>query len=691
MQPPKIKKLLVANRGEIAVRIINTAKKLGIQTVALTTSAEKTSLHSQLADETQIIGTGSSLTSYLNIEKIINAALKTGANYIHPGYGFLSENVQLVETASKNKIGFIGPKAETMKKMGAKDVAKEIMVENGVKVTPGFYSENQDSGEMLVRSEEMGFPVIIKAVMGGGGKGMRVVYRKGDFFEMLDSCRKEAKNAFGDDRVLVEKYIEDPRHIEVQILGDHFGNVFHFFERDCSIQRRHQKIIEEAPSNLDFEVIDKIRKTAILAGESVSYSNAGTVEFLVDKKTNEFYFMEMNTRLQVEHPVSEMITGFDLMELQLKVENGENLKNLNIPEKPLGHSIEARICAEDPFNNFLPSTGKIQYFNFLNKRIKNWDNRKFSSIPEDVKNERLDSGIVEGSDITQYYDSMIGKLIVFGENRDVALKKLNYQLKNLCIFGVQTNIPFLLNLYEDQDFLNFNYSLKYFENKQDFLLKEKDCFDFENVLFWSFDQIFANDFDLGNRNVFNFRNNCLFKKMLRLRIKRALLPIKGSELVNIYISQKDLNSPIFEVLIQNEEAEKNFEVEVLQKKNGEITLQVEDKIISGKIYNFSENKYFHKNGAFYECIDSTLESIIENEEDLEISNKIKSPMPGTVTKIFYKEGDIVEEGEILITIEAMKMENKVLAGRKLKIVRICCVEDFYIDMGSVVLETEPVD
>ena len=688
---PKIKKLLIANRGEIAVRIINTARKMGIETVALTTLAEKNSVHAKLADETIIIGSGPSSSSYLQIEKIIDSALQTNSNYIHPGYGFLSENVDLVEIAEKNNIGFIGPKSDTMKKMGAKDVAKEIMIKNGVKVTPGFYLENQNGEEMLLRSEEINFPIIIKAVNGGGGKGMRVVNNKNEFFEMLESCKAEARNAFGDDRVLIEKYIEDPKHIEVQILGDKFGNVFHFFERDCSIQRRHQKIIEEAPSNLEYEVINKIRETAILAGQSVNYSNAGTVEFLVDKNTNDFYFMEMNTRLQVEHPVSEMITGFDLLELQLRVENGENLKNLQIPKKPLGHSIEARICAEDPFNNFLPSTGKIKYFNFLNKNIKNWDNRKFSNIPEDVKNERLDSGIVEGSNITQYYDSMIGKLIVFGKNRDEALKKLKYQLKNLHIYGVQTNIPFLLNLYGDQDFLNYNYSLKYFENKQNFLLKEKDCFDFENVLCWSFDQIFEQDFDIENRNVLNFRNNSLLKKLLRLRLKRALLPIEGSDLINISISQKELNKPVFDVTIQNGEIEKEFCVELLSKKNGEITLQLSNQIISKKIFNFSKKKFFHKNGAFYECINSSFESIIKNKEDLEISNKIKSPMPGTVTKIFFKENDIVEEGEILLTIEAMKMENKILASRKLKILKINCTVDFYIDMGTIVLETEPVE
>lgn len=681
-----MKRLLIANRGEIALRVIRTAHKLGIETVALVTEAERNAQHARHATQTVVIGEGPSRTSYLSIEKIINAALRTNADAIHPGYGFLSENVELVRTATANGIEFVGPTTEAMEKMGSKSVSKAIMIEHGIPVIQGYIGENQDPEYLFIKAQEIGFPVIIKACMGGGGKGMRLCLKSADFFDMLASAKAEAINAFGDDSVIIEKFIDDPRHVEVQILADKHGNTFHFFERDCSIQRRHQKIIEEAPSNLEHSVITAIRDTAVKAAKAVNYVNAGTVEFLYDKNEDRFYFMEMNTRLQVEHPVSEMITGKDLVELQLRVAQGENLKDLDMPKTPLGHAIEARICAEDPFNGFLPSTGKVKYFSFANKRITETDLEVNTNPIKTDKYIRFDSALVENDNITQFYDSMIGKLIVWGPDRKVALKRLEASLDSLRIVGLRTNIPFIKNLFLEKNFLDYNYSLKYFERNSEFLLQEQRV-DFTPLITTAV----LNKLFCQPGHSAGFRVNSVLKKLYRFNFKRAFTIDSSPTVFVVYVTQKASGLDTFDLqIIGSDNLAHNFTVELVDQRNTTLTFNVDGKIYKEDIYQVDGLNYAYANGSFYQIEDATNESIVKDSDSVRHANDILAPMPGIITYINYAEGDVIEKGKPLFAIEAMKMEHKVVASRKLRVLKVNKNPKEFVEMGAIILETEPV-
>ncbi|KIJ45948.1 hypothetical protein M422DRAFT_74953 [Sphaerobolus stellatus SS14] len=436
---PLFDKILIANRGEIACRVIRTAKKLGIKTVAVYSEVDKDSLHVRMADEAYCIGPAPSSESYLRADKIIDIAHKTGAQAVHPGYGFLSENSGFAERLAEEGIVFIGPPASAIRSMGSKSESKDIMIAADVPCVPGYHGEAQDTETLLNAATSMGFPVLIKAVLGGGGKGMRIVDSEEEFVEALESARREAKKAFGDERVLVESYIEQPRHVEVQIFGDQMGNVVSLWERDCSVQRRHQKIIEEAPApGLAKETRADLSAKAIAAAKAVKYVGAGTVEFIFDNETHEFYFMEMNTRLQVEHPITEMITGQDLVEWQLEVAAGNPLP-LKQSEIPLiGHAFEARIYAENPRNNFLPDVGPLLHI----------------STPATNSAVRLEQGFEQGSNIEVYYDPMIAKLITHGRDRNEALRILRKALEEYQIVGVATNIEFLHSLASHPAFIS---------------------------------------------------------------------------------------------------------------------------------------------------------------------------------------------------------------------------------------------
>ena len=442
----KIKKILIANRGEIACRVIKTARKMGIATVAVYSDADRKALHVRMADEAVHIGPSPAIESYLVIDKIIKAAKDTGADAIHPGYGFLSENPDCVRACQKAKITFIGPAPESMEAMGPKDAAKKLMDKAGVPITPGYHGKDQSPKLLKAKAGMIGYPVLIKAVAGGGGKGMRKVEAEEDFDAMLASCQREAKSSFNNDDVLIEKYIQSPRHIEVQVFGDSHGNVVHMFERDCSLQRRHQKVIEEAPAPGMTEAVRKaMTDAAIQAAKAVDYVGAGTVEFIVDGsgklKTDGFWFMEMNTRLQVEHPVTEMITGLDLVELQIRVAQGEKLpKQKDI--KMEGHAVEARLYAEDPANDFLPSVGRLQVL----------------EIPRDA---RIDTGVEQGGEVSIYYDPMIAKIIVFQDSRESALFELDEICRNTKIYPVRTNTTFLHDCLAHPEFVAGNVSTNF--------------------------------------------------------------------------------------------------------------------------------------------------------------------------------------------------------------------------------------
>jgi len=421
------KKILIANRGEIACRVIRTAHRLGIRTVAVYSDADREARHVRLADEARRIGSAAAQDSYLNIKSILEAARTSGAEAIHPGYGFLSENEDFASACAKAGIVFIGPSAEAIAAMGDKAAAKRLMEKAGVPLVPGYHGEKQDAALLEKEAARIGYPVLIKPSAGGGGKGMRIVVDRGSFKEHLEGAKREARSSFGDDRVLIERYLQRPRHIEVQVFGDGHGNAVHLFERDCSVQRRHQKILEEAPApGLDSEKRSQMGAAAVAAARAINYGGAGTVEFIVEQDGN-FFFMEMNTRLQVEHPVTEMITGLDLVEWQLRIAFGEKIPLKQEELAIAGHAIEARIYAEDPERDFLPATGKLVHLAF----------------PAESESVRIDTGVEAGGAITPWYDPMIAKLIVRGPDRAAALAILRRALAQTEIAGVTTNVAFL--------------------------------------------------------------------------------------------------------------------------------------------------------------------------------------------------------------------------------------------------------
>jgi 3-methylcrotonyl-CoA carboxylase alpha subunit len=434
-----IQKLLIANRGEIAVRIIKAAREMGIRTVAVYSEADRYAMHVGLADESVLIGAPEPAASYLRSDAIIAAARETRADAIHPGYGFLSERAEFSETCKQAGIVFIGPSASAMRKLGSKIDAKSLAVQAGVPITPGFFEPGASADQLKQAAQEIGFPIMLKASAGGGGRGMRVVRALDDFDQELSIASDEALKGFGDGAMMVEKLIERPRHVEVQILAAK-GRARALFERECSIQRRHQKLIEEAPSPALSrlpELWPKMRDAAERLAEMAGYESAGTVEFMVDERSGAFYFLEVNARLQVEHPVTEAITGIDLVQAQLKIASGEGLETVldRMPDKPTGHSIEARIVAEDPARGFLPSTG----------RILAWAEPKAPGV-------RVDTGFSVGSDVSRYYDSLLAKVIVWAPDRDAALARLESALLDFHILGVRTNIAYLLDVIRHPQF-----------------------------------------------------------------------------------------------------------------------------------------------------------------------------------------------------------------------------------------------
>lgn len=446
------KKILIANRGEIAVRIIRACREMGIQTVAVCSEADKEALHAQLADETICIGPASSKESYLNMESIISATIATKAEAIHPGFGFLSENSKFACMCEKCNITFIGPSSTVIDKMGNKSEARNTMIKANVPVVPGTKEPVFEANVGLEYAKEIGFPVMIKASAGGGGKGMRVAESKEDFMNNFNTAKKEAENAFSDGTMYIEKYIKDPRHIEFQILADKHGNVIHLGERDCSLQRKHQKMMEEAPSIV---IDDKLRKSmgeaAVKAAKSAGYYNAGTIEFILDK-ANNYYFIEMNTRIQVEHPVTEMVTGVDLIKEQIKIAFGEKLSITQDDIKIKGHAIECRINAENPSKNFMPCPGVVNNIHF----------------PGGM-GIRVDSALYSGYKIPANYDSMVAKLIVYDATREQAIQKMKSALGEFIVEGIDTNIDFQYELICNEDFMNGNIDTGFIER----LMKSK--------------------------------------------------------------------------------------------------------------------------------------------------------------------------------------------------------------------------
>ncbi len=635
-------KILIANRGEIACRIIKTAKKMGIKTVAIHSEVDINSTHVMLADESLNIGGSISKESYLDINKIIEAIKKTNADAVHPGYGFLSENRIFAEEVENIGKTFIGPPFEAISIMGDKIQSKIIAKKANVSVIPGNLDTIKNLEDAKKESKGIGFPVIIKASAGGGGKGMRVVYNENELEQACKSAISEAKSSFGDERVFIEKYIQNPRHIEIQILGDKFGNYIHLGERECSIQRRHQKVIEEAPSSfVDNKLREAMAEQSINLSKLVGYFSAGTVEFVVDNSKN-FYFLEMNTRLQVEHPVTELITNLDIVELMIKIAANEKLsiKQSDISFK--GTAIEARIYAEDSKRNFLPSIGRLTRY-----------------IEPVGKNIRLDSGVVEGSEISMYYDPMISKLCVHSETREKSLNLMTMALDRYLIKGVSTNKDFLSNIVQNKSFIKSEFSTNFIsefypdgynsENKDNVMADEviliATFVHYKYLLraasisnqVKGFQRLIPNDWNVVTSNATHKTKISYnsYNKSFEIFLNKKYFKVK---------SDWSIGFPLVSALIENELL--YFEV----NRNGPYYSISHH----GNKYNFIVLSNRHKE----------LNALMLERKKKDTSKFLMSPMPGLLVSILVKEGQNVQAGEGLAIVEAMKMENILKAEKE---------------------------
>tara|TARA_B110000879_G_scaffold75701_1_gene105560 strand:+ start:8751 stop:10697 length:1947 start_codon:yes stop_codon:yes gene_type:complete len=620
-------KILIANRGEIACRIIQTAKKMGIKTVAVYSDADRNSLHVSQADEAIHIGPSPSTESYLIIDKIIQAALSSGAQAIHPGYGFLSENADFCRQCDANNLIFIGPPVEAILAMGSKSAAKNIMAKANVPLVPGYHGEDQSTAILKQSADEMGYPVLLKAAAGGGGKGMRAVYQADEFDQALAAAKREAKNSFNDEIMLVEKYLQQPRHVEIQVFCDQHNNAVHLFERDCSLQRRHQKVIEEAPApGMTEELRQRMGEAAIRAARSIDYQGAGTVEFLLDS-SGEFFFMEMNTRLQVEHPVTEMISGQDLVEWQLRVANGEPLPCTQDQLTLKGHAFEARIYAEDPEHDFLPSTGKLTVL----------------QAPLETAHVRIDSGVIQGDEISVFYDPMITKLVVWDIDRGRALQRLTQALSEYNIAGVTTNIPFLYNLASSQAFRRGDVNTGFIEEHEDEIFhRRQEDLDYAAPL--AAQAILA-----------------ALKESAQDLAEQSNEPNSPWHLVNHW--RVSDNSPQrINITIGTEQ------LEVITESSA---LPANIKVVS------DENGFnlFTPNGVFH-CAKTQPDLGLDQDQDS--SGNLTAPMNGTVVTLLVDIGATVAKGETLLVMEAMKMEHSIVAPSDGK------VSEFFYQPGELV-------
>jgi 3-methylcrotonyl-CoA carboxylase alpha subunit len=619
------KKLLVANRGEIACRILKTAKKMGIISVAVYSTVDRDSLHVLEADEAYLIGDAPSSSSYLNIDAIIHAAKRAGAQAIHPGYGFLSENADFVQACELNNLIFIGPSLYAMEVMGSKQKAKQLLENTSVPLTPGYHGKNQAEEYLLQEAKKIGYPILLKAAAGGGGKGMREVHVEADFYPSLAGAKREAISSFADDTMLIEKLINHPRHVEIQIMADNFGNTVHLFSRDCSIQRRHQKIIEEAPAPfLSPSLQTKLASAAVEVAKAIQYRGAGTIEFLVAGE--DFYFMEMNTRLQVEHPVTEMITGLDLVEWQIRIANNELLPLDQEAISQKGHALECRIYAEDPQNHFLPSIGRITYLN----------------APKD--NEiRIDTGIQEGTEVSQFYDPMLAKLIVHGATREEAVLKMQYALSHYAIGGIKTNIVFLKAILTQKKFVQGKIAT-------DFLMHETleiealspheaalmaACYDYYQLKNSTHDPLGTATFAWQMINPSHWTYTYQYEG--------DLLPVKVFPLSTNEIAVDD-GKAVERFSIQ--QFNHRFQFISSEKK---YTLFVEDLGSTLTLYT-TQSQLTLKRFSW--------ESI---NDDKGASPQLIAPMPSTIVAILKNKGDKIKAGEQLMVLEAMKMEHTIHA------------------------------
>lgn len=658
-------KILIANRGEIACRIIRTAKQLGIRCVAIYSDVDVHAQHVKLADEAYSIGGKTSTESYLNQEKILAIAREAKVDAVHPGYGFLSENAEFAEKCTQSGIVFIGPPAEVILAMGSKSRAKTLMEDANVPVIPGYHGHEQEPDVLAKEANKIGYPVLIKAVAGGGGKGMRVVFSSQDFNEALAGAKREALSAFGCDDMLLEKYLPAPRHIEIQIFADTHGNIVHLFERDCSIQRRHQKIIEESPAaNFTEKLRNQMTKAAILAVRAMGYIGAGTLEFLVDN--DQFYFMEMNTRLQVEHPVTEKITGIDLVEWQLRVAAGESLPLLQSQISIHGHAVEARIYAEDPEKEFLPATGSIY----------------FLQTPEEDKHLRLDTGVAVGDVITPYYDPMLGKLIAWGETRADALRYLQQGLAAYQFVGLTTNRNFLQHIVKQADFLKGTLSTRFINDHLHDLLIKKSVSAFVMIALTMYILLMQKkDVKATALETSDPYSPWAFADAWRLNsvAVQTLCFCYFDETLTVHVIDSDDN---FDLTFDG----KTYSGNASLIENGVLIA------LSNREYVTHIIGYQDKYHLFLEDETAVIKRYIPSlaSHTQESKAHLTAPLPGTVIAVFAKEGDRVEAGSNLVIIEAMKMEHTIRAPYAGVVKRWCFNVGDLVNEGEELLVFEEV-
>ena len=633
-------KILIANRGEIACRVMRTAKRMGIATVAVYSDADAKSLHVAMADEAYRIGGDAAKDSYLKVDAVIEAAMKSGAQAVHPGYGFLSENAEFVAACEKADIVFIGPPVSAMESMGSKSAAKAIMEKAKVPLVPGYHGEDQSPELLKTECDKIGYPVLLKASAGGGGKGMRVVEKAADFADALESAKREAIGGFGDDRMLVEKYITKPRHVEIQVFADTQGNALHLFERDCSVQRRHQKVIEEAPApGMSPELRAKMGDAAVAAAKAIGYVGAGTVEFLLDED-GSFYFMEMNTRLQVEHPVTEMITGQDLVEWQIRVADGETLPCAQDDLSINGHSFEARIYAEDPDKDFLPATGVLRHLR----------------PPAEGPHVRVETGVLEGDAISIHYDPMIAKLVVWDENRDAALRRLCTALGDYQVAGTTTNIEFLASVAGHPAFAKGDVDTRFIERHGEALFAEKGRASDTTLALACLDVLLrrveeAKQAARRSKDPYSPWHDTSGWRMNDDN-HHELIFIDGEERVEITVHFRAgnyvLELPGGEVTARGE-----------FNGDGNLAADLNGVRLTATVVRFGDALTVMHDGANHHL--TVFDPAAQAGGDDGPGGRLTAPMPGKIVAVMAKQGDKVQSGTPLLVLEAMKMEHTITA------------------------------
>ena len=636
-------KLLIANRGEIACRVMRTAHRLGIRTVAVYSDADRDAMHVAMAGEAWRLGPAPASQSYLDIERVLAAAAASGADAVHPGYGFLSENPAFAEACAAAGVVFVGPPVGAVRAMGLKDAAKRVMEDARVPVIPGYHGEAQDDASLLAHARRIGFPVLVKAVAGGGGKGMRRADTEAGFKDALEGAQREARSSFGDDRVLIERCIERPRHIEIQVFADAHGNAVHLFERDCSLQRRHQKVIEESPApGMSEGMRTAMGAAAVAAAQAIDYRGAGTVEFIADisdgLRVDRFWFMEMNTRLQVEHPVTEMVTGIDLVEWQLRVAAGEPLPARQAELSMTGHAVEARIYAEDPQRGFLPATGTLAHL----------------AVPPESRHVRIDSGVREGDAITPYYDPMLAKVIAQGDDRGMALDRLAGALGGFEVAGVTTNVPFLSRLVASSGFQTGDVDTELIDRELDALLARDPVPD----------PVLAAATMHAAGALAERTDGAAWDDPWATLV--GWRPWGGTEqLVHLEIDGDAVEATV--AFLGNggcriDHGNRLLVAKPIHRDGTRVVLELSDRIVSIRIVSAGNGLHVLYEGRTYSV--SLPDRAVEDGDPGSALAHVTAPLPGKVVKVAVRSGEAVERGATLVVLEAMKMELSVDAPRQ---------------------------